>query len=192
MIKKNSHDKKSGFTLIETLVAVSLLAVAIVAPMALTTQSLTAAYYARDQVTAFNLAQEGIEAIRAIRDGHILEISQTADASGIDLFSPIPLDQDFTVDSRQTSPLNAIQACAGTCPALQVDSTNTLYGYDPDTTAWVPTHFTRTMRVKYVGTSHDEIRVSATVSWPTASGQIRSFTIFENLYRWVADGAATS
>ena len=51
---------KKGFTLIETLVAVSLLTVAIVAPMTLTARSLSAAYYARDQITAFHLAQEAI------------------------------------------------------------------------------------------------------------------------------------
>ena len=195
MIKRMAHIKRrmtagAGFTLIETLVAVSLLSVSIVAPMALTTQSLTAAYYARDQVTAFNLAQEGIEAIRAIRDGQILQISLNANASGIDLFGPIPVDQDFTIDSRQSTPSSAIANCSGTCAALQTDGT--LFGYDPDKTTWVPTHFTRTMRVKYVGAGHDEIRVSATVSWPTASGQVRTFTIYENLYRWVNDGAAST
>ena len=64
-----SHQKTSrGFTLIETLVAVSLLAVVIVAPMSLTTQSLSSAYYARDQMTAFHLAQEAIESVRSVRD----------------------------------------------------------------------------------------------------------------------------
>src|SRR3972149_102217 len=85
-----------GFTLIETLVAISLLSIAIVAPMSLTSQSLTAAYYARDQVTAFNLAQEGLEAVRAFRDGQVLQISQSAAASGINLFGAIPVDQYFT------------------------------------------------------------------------------------------------
>lgn len=179
-----------GFTLIETMVAVSLLSVAIVAPMALTTQSLTSAFYARDQVTAFNLAQEGIEAVRAIRDGQILQISQSSNASGIDLFGPIPVNQNFTIDSRQSIPSNAIQSCPGTCPFMQTDGT--LYGHDADLTTWVPTRFTRTLRVQYVGAGQDEIRVSVTVSWRTASNRIRTFTIFENLYRWVQDGAATS
>src|SRR3989344_5745503 len=61
-----------GFTLIETLVAVTLLSVAITAPMSLTTRSLAAAYYARDQITAFHLAQEAIESVRHARDHNIL------------------------------------------------------------------------------------------------------------------------
>lgn len=187
-----------GFTLIETLVAVSLLSIAIIAPMTLASQSLSGAYYARDEITAFNLAQEGLEAVRAVRDGQILNISQTVDPSGIDLFGAIPNDQDFTVDSRIQDPENAMTVCPlNGCPPLQTDGT--LYGYDSDTVTWVPTNFTRTMRACYVQESGecgaaatDEIRVTATVSWPAAGGQTRSFTISADFYRWVNDGSAAS
>lgn len=180
-----------GFTLIETLVAISLLSIAIVAPMSLTSQSLSAAYYARDQITAFNLAQEGLEAVRAIRDGQILQISRTADASAIDLFGAIPVNQDFTIDSRVSDPAQAMHVCPSTgCPPLQTDGE--LYGYDADTVNWPLTNFTRTLHANYVGASRDEIRLAVTVSWPTNSRQIRTFTIFENLYRWVNDGSASA
>src|SRR3989338_949042 len=72
----NLKPDSPGFTLIETLVAISLLTIAIIAPMALTAQSLATAYYARDQITAFYMAQEAIEGVRALRDGQILLISQ--------------------------------------------------------------------------------------------------------------------
>lgn len=176
-----------GFTLIETLVAVSLLSISIVAPMSLTAQSLSTAFYARDQITAFNLAQEGLESVRAIRDGQILQISQNVDASSIDLFGPIPIDTDFTIDSRESDVARAIQTCSGTCQPLQTDGA--LYGYDPDTVVWPATYFTRTIRASYVGASQDEIRVSVTVSWPTANMQRRTFVIYDNLYRWVSDGS---
>ena len=190
------YSLNAGFTLIETLVAVSLLSIAIVAPMSLTSQSLTTAYIARDQITAFNLAQEGLEAVRAARDGQILLISQSANNGGADLFGDIPLDTDFTVDSRETNPAVAMKECtglwripSGACPPLQTDGT--LYGYDPDITVWPATYFTRTLHAEYVGGGQDEIRVSVTVSWPTASMQVRKFVIFENLYRWVNDGSAS-
>lgn len=187
-----------GFTLIETLVAISLLSVAIVAPMSLTSQSLTTAYFARDEITAFNLAQEGLEAVRGFRDGQVLIISQTADASGIDLFGSIPVNRDFTIDSREADLSQAMQTCSGACPVLQTDGT--LYGYDPDTNVWIPTYFKRTMRACYIqptqvytcnSTVSDEMRVTATVSWITPSAQTRSFTIYEDLYRWIADGSAS-
>ena len=190
-----------GFTLIETLVAISLLAVAIVAPMSLTSQSLNAAYYARDQVTAFNLAQEGLEAVRAFRDGQVLQISQSPDTAGINLFGTegagIPVNQDFTIDSRVTDLSQSMTTCGQTgCPYLQVDSAASLYGYDPQ---WTSTYFKRILRACYIqptptytcnSTPSDEMRVTVTVTWPTASQQTRSFTIYDDLYRWVNDGSA--
>src|SRR5258708_2821268 len=84
-----------GFTLLETMVAVTLLAVAIVAPMQLTAQSLASAYYARDEVTAFYLAQEGIEAVRNVRDNNILLDSQGG--STVNLLNGIFINQTFRI-----------------------------------------------------------------------------------------------
>ncbi len=180
---------KKGFTLIETLVAVSLLTVAIVAPMSLAAQSLASAYYARDQITAFYLAQEAIEALRSIRDGQILQIAQTVDTSSINIFGPIPLeDQPFIIDARKGDPSQAITNCSGgTCPFLQTNGT--LYGYE---SGWTDTNFTRTGKGHAVGGAQDEIRVTVTVTWRTGSFQTRSFSISEDMYRWVNDGSGAS
>jgi prepilin-type N-terminal cleavage/methylation domain-containing protein len=177
-----------GFTLIETLVAVALLTISIVAPMTLTAQSLAAAYYARDQITAYNLAQEGIEAVRAVRDGQVLLISGSSDATGIDLFGTVPVNQDFIIDARETNTETAMEICSGRCPPLQTDGT--LYGYNPDTSSWPPTQFIRSLRASYVPGTQDEIRLAVTVTWTTAVGQPRTFTIYANVYRWLADGSA--
>jgi len=195
-IRRRCLPAKAGFTLIETLVAISLLSVAIVAPMALTSQSLASAYYARDQITAFNLAQDGLEAVRAHRDGQILQIAKSLTV-GTNLFGSIPVNQDFTVDTRLTNPAASMQTCSGTCSPLQTDGD--LYGYDPDTSVWIPTNFTRVMHACYVQSSgacnatvSDEIRLTSTVIWTTGFRQVRTFVIHENLYRWVNDGAAAT
>ncbi|MCE9541610.1 prepilin-type N-terminal cleavage/methylation domain-containing protein [Candidatus Kaiserbacteria bacterium] len=198
----NVTNTKRGFTLIETLVAVSLLTVSIVAPMSLVSQSLAAATYSRDQVTAYSLAQEGIESVRSIRDGNILENALLS--AGKSLLDGIPIGTPFTIDARESIAANAIQTCSGTCPQLQTDGT--LYGYAPGdrsnpardvTNTWRNTNFTRTVTAVYAGPStvnsgQDAIRVSVTVSWRTPNGQTRSFTIYENMYRWVEDGSAAS
>ncbi|MEK7156326.1 MAG: prepilin-type N-terminal cleavage/methylation domain-containing protein, partial [Patescibacteria group bacterium] len=80
----------AGFTLVETLVAVMLLSVAVVAPMSLAARSLGSAYYARDQITAFYLAQEAIEALRSIRDSQILLIAGSSSGAPPDIFGLIP------------------------------------------------------------------------------------------------------
>ena len=190
LLKADSWQLKArqGFTLVETLVAVMLLSIAIVAPMLLTVRSLSSAYYAKDQFTAFYLAQEGIESVHQIRDNQILEIA--GGATDVDLFGSITNytnSEPFKIDATT----NDITACplAG-CPPLE--SNGNLYGYGD--TGWTPTNFTRTITACYVqspsgcnSTRSDEMRVSVTVSWKTASLASRSFTISEDLYRWLDD-----
>ena len=187
-LQATSYKLQAGFTLIETLVAISLLSVAIVAPMSLVSQSLAAATYSRDQVAAYNLAQEGIESVRGIRDGNIL--ANALQSQGKNLLDGIPIGGNFTIDARETNAADAIDPCDGPCQPLQTDGT--LYGYEAN---WQNTGFTRTLTAVYVGPlaqngGEDAIRVSATVSWFTPNGQPRSFTIYENMYRWVDDGSA--
>ena len=80
-----------------------------------------------------------------MRDGQILQIAQSVDASAIDIFDPdiIPLDgSPFTIDARLANPSESIASCPGDiCPPLQTDGT--LYGYDP---TWAATNFTRVVR----------------------------------------------
>ena len=61
----------AGFTLVETLVAVSILMMSVTGPLYYASESLKAATYARDQITAFYLAQDAFEQIRKIRDDNI-------------------------------------------------------------------------------------------------------------------------
>ena len=181
------HDTQRGFTLIETMVAITLLTIAIVAPMSLTTQSLTAAYYARDQITAFHLAQEAVESVRHVRDHNVL---LNALGTRTDLLAGIPSTDGspFTIDTR-TDTMNPCEG--GVCPPLQTNLTKTFYGYDP---TWTDTLFTRTVRAAFLKNADgsdntDEVRVSVTVSWKTGAYQTRSFAISTNLYRWVNDGS---
>lgn len=173
-------------TLIETLVAISILTVAIISPMSLTMQSLSASYYARDQIAAFNLGQEAIESVRAVRDGNILAIAFggtgvcAADSQPMHLLCGIPIATPFTIDTRN----NAMAACpvAG-CSPLQTDGD--LYGYNA---GWTNTRYTRTVNAAFIPGTQDEIRVTVTVTW-VVGRQTRTFIIYENLYRWVIDGS---
>lgn len=62
------YSSQSGFSLVETLVAISILLVATVGPMTIAAKALQSAQYSREQNTAFFLAQEGIEAVFAFRN----------------------------------------------------------------------------------------------------------------------------
>ncbi len=60
-MEKNLQYSSKGFTLIETFVAVTILLIAILGPMSLFSKAIRDGIYARNQVTAFYLAQEGLE-----------------------------------------------------------------------------------------------------------------------------------
>lgn len=59
---------KRGFTLIEAMIAVTILTLAVAGPLYTANSAIVASMTARDQLTASYLAQEGIEYVRAMRD----------------------------------------------------------------------------------------------------------------------------
>ena len=61
-----------GFTLIETMIAVTILTLAMAGPLFTASRSIVAAQTARDQLTSPYLAQEGIEYVRMMRDNQYL------------------------------------------------------------------------------------------------------------------------
>lgn len=71
MYKINFKNKK-GFTIIETLVAVTILMISIVGPLTIAQKSLMASIYARDQVTASFLAQDIMEKIKNDKSNALL------------------------------------------------------------------------------------------------------------------------
>lgn len=182
-----------GFTLLETMVAITVLMISIVAPMTLASQSLNAAYYARNQITAYYLAQEAIEVVRNVRDANILTIANDGTANLFDGICPslaqCTSGYTFTVDALEP-PGQAIQACSGTCAPLQTNGTE--YGQNyAGQSGWTPTVYTRTVTAKLVNANPDELRISVNVTWEQGSFQTQTFTISEDLYRWINDGSGT-
>ena len=59
-----------------------------------------------------------------------------------------------------------------------------LYGYG---TGWTNTRFTRSVYARFVDSGLNIIRVEVTVSWQPVGRDVRTFKIYENMYRWVDD-----
>lgn len=59
---------QSGFTLVETLVAITILLIVMIGPMTISSQAAKSSTFASEQVTAFFLAQEGVELMQKARD----------------------------------------------------------------------------------------------------------------------------
>src|SRR4051812_39565134 len=59
-----------AFTLVESMVAISILSLAVTGPLLIAQKGIGSAIYARDQIMAFYLAQEAVEYIRNVRDSN--------------------------------------------------------------------------------------------------------------------------
>lgn len=61
---KQNNTANSGFTIIETLVAIAILMISIAGPLTIAQKGLTASVYAKDQIVASFLAQDAMEFIK--------------------------------------------------------------------------------------------------------------------------------
>lgn len=67
-----NFDFWGGFTLLETVVALSIIIAAVVGPVSLVTRGLVNFFSAKNKLITVNLAQEGIELVRLIRENNIM------------------------------------------------------------------------------------------------------------------------
>lgn len=69
---KNTSGLSTGFTIIETLIAITVLMIAIAGPLTIASKGLTVAASAREQTVGLYLAQSAIEYMKNIRDTNLL------------------------------------------------------------------------------------------------------------------------
>lgn len=173
----------TGFTLVETMVAITVLAIALVGPFTAVEHALKASYVARDELTASALAQEGMEYIRSIRDNNYLN-GRASWMSGITPPSCYSTTPSYcTVDPTQgdvntTSGAITGYSSLGAVPPLYISSGG-LYNQQGQGTV---TRFTRSVQITSL--SATEVRVTVTVSW-TSAHQSYSVTVVDNLNDWL-------
>jgi len=163
-----------GFTLVETLVAVTILLVVITGPMTIASNGIKNSYYAGDQTTAVYLAQEAIEAVQKLRDDNALaaydDYRNNADYSGqtndwyTNLASDCTSGEGCDVVFGSGNPVFSRDCDVTDECRLRVDTdgaySNRVYGY---TAGWSDSIFTRRIQV---GTLNGgAVPVTVTVSW---------------------------
>lgn len=184
--------KNTGFTLIETLVAVSIFAGSILALVAILSNSLADTQYAKKKVIATYLAQEGVEYIRNIRDSFVLY--ETVEGQGWDEFQLAVYNCledeenpgattgscDFDAASITAGEAGIIPCVGGNCRQLLYDDANARYGYQ----SGVNSGFVRKISGKQIGgAGSDEILIVSTVYWTQGSGDY-SVSFADNLFNW--------
>lgn len=175
---------RKGFTLVETMVAIAVLAIALVGPYSAVETALNASYVARDELIASSLAQEGMEYIRSIRDNNYLNnrVSWLTGLSTLGCYNNAAsyCIVDPTLGDVNTTP-SAISASAlAGVPVLKVTSTG-LYNHQ-NLASNTNTRFKRTVQITTV--SATEVKVTVVVSWISAH-QSYSVTVTDNLQNWL-------
>ncbi len=182
----NGFDKLTarGFTLIETMVAVTIITIAVAGPMLVASRSIVAAQIARSQLTANYLAQEGIEYVRAMRDNEYLATldSTTAWDNFIAGIEPYCLTPKNCMLDPVSSPMgygigSSVETYVGNAPLYLTNS-----GYtQQNLSGSAPTVFTRTIQVLRI--SNNDERITSKVSW-NFHGTLYSVTVTSHLTPW--------
>jgi len=184
---KYSHST-TGYSLIEVLVAVSILMLSIVGPITIAMKSLQSAQYARQQNTAFFLAQEGISAVNTLRNDAALA-SFISSSDPWEWVTNPAIDSCFDasgcgIDFRDSSLLSNVVDCSSSEAActLRYDSTPTRASYqyaEGDATV-----YTRVITLENVGPA--EVLVTSKVHWDSQlldqTQQVVLTTSLFNLY----------
>lgn len=175
-----------GFTLIETLVAVLILASAVAGPLTIAGKGLASATVAKNQTTAEFLAQDAIEYVRFVRDSNRLAGQNWLTDLGV----CVSTDGATAcyLDSLEQSP-TVPTVCSGTCPAIRLNESTGSYRTD----GAAGTSFVRTITIQTpvgtndcVGTNGCEAIVKAEVFWRdnvNVAGGHR-VTVVENIFNW--------
>lgn len=172
-----TRSASSGFTLVETLVAIAVLVVVVMGTMTAVQGGISSHIFSKNQIIAFYLAQEGFEQIRNIRDEN--RINNVNWLTGLAALSsdPCAFGQACTV-SPVESAIPVRCPSVGSCPKLRQSSTTGFYGYDSN---WAETVFRREITLTSINAN--EISITVTVDW-SKGAVTRQFKARENLFNW--------
>ncbi|OGF89367.1 hypothetical protein A3I27_03170 [Candidatus Giovannonibacteria bacterium RIFCSPLOWO2_02_FULL_43_11b] len=178
-----------GFTLLETIVAISVLTIVILGPLAVATTILSNSSFSSNQVIAYNLAEEGVEFVINKRDSLIFKAvydGRTADDGWNDFKSTMGGSSQCQNASKKCGvnvTNGAVFDCgSGSYPAnqtctLRKNSTTGIYSYAPGDPITI---FERRIFVESGGS--DEKQVTVTITWREKNGGQRSFTLERYVY----------
>jgi prepilin-type N-terminal cleavage/methylation domain-containing protein len=177
---------KKGFTLVETLVAISILLIAITGVMTAIQIGLSSATFAQNQTTAYFLAAEAVDYIHNIRDNNV---GKTGDwLAGLDA-SCYTAGQACKLEVYGASPTTRCDPTNPTDCLLYFDSTGANGFYK--TSGAVASQFSRSITISRLKVdpgvgitvpTNGEGNITVTVSWKANNGQTRSVILTDTIY----------
>lgn len=176
------ENTNKGFTLVETLIAISIFSLSILALTSVLSQGISNTGYAKMKIIAGYLSQEGIEYIRNMRDNYILYSEDTSNEWVNFLAKLAPCNKidkcGFNTAATNTDP-SFIFTCASNPDGCKIYLSNGSYNTN---SVGADSGFTRTMWKTTV--SADEVKVYSVVYW-TKDSSSYSITLSDHLFNWV-------
>ncbi len=194
--------KIQGFSLVEVLVAITILLLVIVGPMQIIARSINSTNFATEQVNAWFLAQEGLELAQKGRDDLVLQnfrfqinppggedtpmsqfLSTYASCMGVNGACGLNINDGLTVPTVVNCSL------IDNCRLHLTTSANTARSsYQHSALGNTPSPFTRVIKMERIPATGKvrEIKVTSTVTWRTgsliSSQKVEAITYLFNVY----------
>jgi len=183
------NKNRQGFTLIESLVAISILMIAIASPMMIAQKGLSDAIISENEMTASFLAQDGVETVKNIRDNTALTgtigqdwLSELSDCTGAGVYcnidtiiSPVKI---YPSTDPKVNPMKTVRDANGNFLYFSLGILNPPYVEQNSI-------FSRYINI-VKSTNPDEAEVNVKVSWNEPSGP-QSITISDFIYNYSAN-----
>lgn len=177
----NNKNIMKGFTLLEVIIAITIIVVALVALLTLVVFTISSSSISASRLLAANLAQEGMELVRGIRDTNWLQPPDAWDYK-ISGTSGTPGEQAGTIDYDDIDQLTQyfslpvdVETCGSNC---QLYFQNGFYSHNP---AGNPVPFYRLIRL--YRPSAEQIEVVSQVKW-IERGRSHTLETTSYLYEW--------
>jgi prepilin-type N-terminal cleavage/methylation domain-containing protein len=170
------HRPQSGFTLIETLIAILILSLTIGALLTLTAGGFFSIRYAKNDIVASNLLQESLEYIRNTRDTAAQQGSTWDDWYATYQSGGCTNNDGCIVNPYAVSDTERVTPCSNDCPSITYFPVSGFYGYeasggnhfDPFNVDAQPydTSFVRTITFRETtDTSEPQLIITARMEW---------------------------
>jgi prepilin-type N-terminal cleavage/methylation domain-containing protein len=163
--EKTQVSISSGFTLVETLVAIAILMIAIAGPLTVAEKGLSASIYARDQLIASYLAQDTMESIKNIVDSN--ELAGNPWLSSLSNYSCTSSSNNptsFCTINTTSNPLTIDMCAVGACLPLNLSSSGYVQGGTSPVTPFTRYFYIQTFNVG--GGTNNAANVVVNVTWP--------------------------
>jgi hypothetical protein len=179
LFARSSRASRRGQSLIEAIVAITVLTTGFLGISSLLAKSYTLNHIVSDQVTANYLASEGIEIAKNLIDHDTFKfLSGDQSSPWGTCFSFPHNDVELDYTTTDCSSLSGFSLS----DYLKLDPVTHLYGYNPPPgDNPVATSFTREISVR---TSGNEITVNSIVRWDTGSVIGQSLNLEDRFYNW--------